>query len=73
MTGNSGPSKLTPAEEREARRRIRRVTGDGTPEEQVREVFRKSFERQTKKRAKREVAQIAKDLVNAIFGALRPR
>lgn len=68
-----GDSSMTPAEEREARRRLRRVAGDGTPEEQAREVFRKAFERQTKKQVKKDVTTLAKELVNAIFGALRPR
>lgn len=71
MTGNSDPSKLTPAEEREARRRLRRVAGNGTPEEQAREIFRKTFEGHARKRVKRDVAALARELVNAIFGALK--
>lgn len=71
MTGPDQDSDLTPAQEREARRRLRRVTGDGTPEDQAREVFRRAFEGQARKRVKKDVAALARELVNAIFGAIR--
>lgn len=69
-TGRPDHSKLTPAQEREARRRLRRALGEGTPDEQAARLMRKAFEDRAKVRLRREVSMLGRELVNLLFGFL---
>lgn len=65
------PSKdLTPAQEREARRKLRRVLGDGDPEEQARRMFAKVLDQAAKRRAKAAVRTLLSGLTQIIADAL---
>lgn len=65
------PSKdLTPAQEREARRKLRRVLGDGDPEEQARRMFAKVLDQASKRRAKAAVRTLLSGLTQIIADAL---
>lgn len=65
------PSKeLTPAQEREARRKLRRVLGDGDPEEQARRMFAKIFEQASKRRARAAVRTLLSGITQIITDAL---
>ena len=59
--GSAGAS-LTPAQEREARRKLRRIVGDGTVEDQARLLVKKVLEDAAKRRTKRA----ARTLVNGV-------
>ena len=69
--GHSGG--LTPAQEREARRKLRRALGDGTPEEQTARLIRAAFERRATSNAKRAARKIGGALADILFNALRGR
>lgn len=64
------PSKeLTPAQEREARRKLRRVIGDGTPEEQARRVFAKVFDQAGKGRRRAAVRTLVSGIGRMLLDA----
>lgn len=64
------PSKeLTPAQEREARRKLRRIIGDGTPEEQARRVFEKMLDQAGKGRRKAAVRTLISGIGRMLLDA----
>jgi len=64
---------MTPAQEREARRKLRRVIGDGTPDEQVRRVLTKAFHQAGRREAKQAARVLVKGFAQIILDALRKR
>ena len=64
---------MTPAQEREARRKLRRVIGDGTPDEQVRRVLHKAFQQAGKREAKRAARVLVRGFAQIILDALKRR
>lgn len=66
------PTKdLTPAQEREARRRLRRVVGEGTPEEQARRVFDQALRQAAKRRTRAAVRTLVSGIGQVILDVLR--
>lgn len=62
---------LTPAQEREARRKLRRIVGDGTPEEQAQRLIAKAFEKRSQSQVRRGLRDIGTTLADILFNALR--
>lgn len=68
------PSKdLTPAQHREARRKLRRAIGDGSPEEQARRVFARVLDQAAKRRTRAAVRTLVNGLGRVILDALESR
>lgn len=68
------PSKeLTPAQQREARRKLRRIIGDGSPEEQARRVFEKVLAQAGKRRTRAAVRTLVNGFGRIILDALDQR
>lgn len=65
--------KLTPAQEREARRKLRRIVGDGTPEEQVARVFEQVFQHAAKRRSRAAIRTLVNSFGRIILNALENR
>jgi hypothetical protein len=64
-------SGLTPAQEREARRKLRRIVGEGTPEEQAQRLIAKAFEKRTRSQVRSGLRKIGSTLADILFNALR--
>ena len=71
--GKERSASLTPAQEREARRKLRRVIGDGSPEEQARRVFEKVLREATRRRTRAAVRTLVKGFGQIIIDALEER
>lgn len=68
------PSKeLTPAQEREARRKLRRVLGDGSAEEQARRLFVKVFDQASKRRKQAAIRTLLSGLGRLLVDSLDSR
>ena len=66
-------SKLTPAQQREARRRLRRVLGEGSPDEQAKRLLRRAFEQAAKRKARAAARTLAGGIVQLIEDILTSR
>ena len=66
MTDNSD---LTPAQEREARRKLRRAIGGDTPEEQAQRLVQKVVENIVHKRRKHPIMDALTDMMRAALKA----
>jgi hypothetical protein len=65
--------ELTPAQQREARRKLRRIIGDGSPEEQARRVFEKVLTQASKRRTRAAVRTLVNGFGRIILDALDQR
>ena len=66
-------SELTPAQEREARRKLRRVLGDGDPEEQARRMFARVLDQAAKRRGRQAVRTLLSGIGQIIRDELERR